>query len=373
MAMPKIQPRGTTARVAPATGRTTVGKTAFAYKPPSAEELKERAQRRGSRDSFFAQHVNFFTPKVGPNILRILPPPASKRDEWRSYGVELFIHYGIGTDEAGYLCLDKMKGEPCPICEERTRAKAAGEDEYAAQLRPNTRVSVYIIDRDQEGKGPLVWNMPQSLDADICGLAVNKKTGEIYAVDDPEAGFDISFNREGQGMITKYKAVQIDRERSPLSEDPASAAKWLEYVVTNPLDDQMIFYTYDHIKAAFAGTPHSAPAEGTTTTAVAPRSSPAAPGGRVRLRGAAATAETAPAPSSASQDTPPTWEEMQSYNLEQLGEVGAVFGLDFPDEAFESEDQVRTWVCEQLKITPPKVAPAPAAAKGNWRDRLSKM
>lgn len=365
MAPPTIRARGTTGRTGPTVQRTTVGR--FAYKPPSAEELKERAQRRGSRDSFFAPHVNFFTPKVGPNILRILPPPPAKRDEWRSYGIELFIHYGIGTDEAGYLCLDKMKGETCPICEERTRAKAAGEDEYASQLRPNTRISVYMVDRDQEGKGPMVWNMPQSLDADICGRAVNKKTGEVYAVDDPEEGFDISFNREGQGLITKYKSIEIDRERSPLSDDPGTVTKWLDYVVANPLDEALLFYDYEHIKAAFAGTPHSQPAEPSRPL---PGAAAAVPGGRVRLR---ASPAATPAPDGAPNDLP-TYKELQGFNLEQLGELGAIFGLEFPEEPFNSDEEVRQWVCEQLKIPlPAKAAPTASAPKANWRDKLSKL
>lgn len=332
---------------------------AFIYTPPTTEELRERALRRGSRDSFFTQDVQFYTPKVGDNVLRILPPPPDKRAAWRSYGVVLYIHYGIGVDEGAYLCLDKMKGDPCPVCEERTRAKSEGEDDLAQALRPTGRVAVYVVDRDQEGKGPLIWNMPPTLDSDICGLAVDKKSGEIYPVDNPDAGYDITFSRTGQGMLTKYSSIQIDRRPSPLSEDPATAERWLAYVCDHPLDEKLVFHDTDHIRATFGGGIVRRDAK--PSAAPSPATGAAPP--RTQLRAPAAASAAAAGP---------TYAAVQAMTVDEIGALGGEFGLEFPETGFGSLAELRTWACEQLQLDPP-AAPSTSGAKSDWRTRLANL
>ncbi len=361
--MALIRPRAQTASSKPAATRRTTTGSRFNYTPPTAEELRERATRKGSRDSFFASDVQFFTPKVGENNIRILPPPPEKRDEWRSYGVTLYVHYGIGADEAAYLCLDKMKGEACPVCEERSRAKAAGEEELTNDLRATTRIAVYLVDRDQEGKGPLIWNMPQTIDADICGRSVDKKTGEVYAVDDPTAGYDVSFIREGQSMTTKYKSIDIARRSSSLSEDEAVATRWLDHVCANPIDDKLIDYDYAHIKNALFGAATSETQQPETPPPAVVSDKPATP--RIPLRGSKIAAKSA-----AVESTPdkPTYDEVMAMNEDDIGALGEEFKLTFPDDGFAGLDEARTWTVEQLELTPPE--PEPTAAPKGWRDRL---
>lgn len=353
---PRTQPGKTNTK--PTTTRRSA--TSFTYQPPSAEELKDRAKRKGSRDSFFESNVDFFTPKVGDNAIRILPPPPEKRDEWRSYGITLYVHYGIGADEAGYLCLDKMRAEPCPVCEERARAKAEGEEDLANELRVATRIAVYMIDRAQEGKGPLIWNMPQSIDADICGRSVNKKTGEVYAVDDPTAGYDVSFVREGQSLTTKYKSIEIDRSSSPLSEDPDVAGRWLQFVCENPLDEKLVYHDYARIKNALSGVSASAEPDGTTAAEK--------PAPRIPLRGAKPT----PAPSKPTPDEAdkPTYEEITAMDENGIAVLGEAFGLTFPEEGFNNDTEMHNWVAEQLEVPIPEQAPPATGKPASWRDKL---
>ncbi len=345
----------------PAVRRT--GASSFNYRPPSAEQLRERAQRKGTRDSFFDAGVQFFTPKVGDNTLRILPPPPDKQDEWKSYGLTLYVHYGIGADEAAYLCLDRMKGEPCPVCEERARAKAEGEDDLAQELRPVQRIATYTIDRDQEGKGPLLWNMAASIDSDICGRSVDKKSGEVYAVDDPVNGYDVTFIREGQGLTTKYKSIEIARRASPLSEDEDVAARWLQFVCDSAIDDKLIFHDYTHIKNALSGGTRAPAAEPEPTAAA--KSAP-----RIALRGGKSAPAVAEPDPTLDADKP-TYEEITAMNEDGIATVGEAFDLKFPDDGFGSDEEMHNWVAEQLGITIPKKTAEPAAGKpASWRDKL---
>ena len=349
----------------PAVRRTTATAGNFNYRPPSAEELRERATRRGTRDSFFSAGVQFFTPKVGDNILRILPPPPDRRDEWKAYGITLYVHYGIGADEAAYLCLDRMRGEPCPVCEERAKAKAEGEEELVQELRPVQRVAVYIIDRDQEGKGPLLWNMPSTIDSDICGRSVDKKTGEVYAVDDPANGYDVTFTREGQGQTTKYKSIEIARRPSPLSEDEDVSARWLQFVCDNAIDDKLILHDYNHIKNALSGMASSdtgEPAQSSATrTVVASK--------KIPLRGAKAAPPPAE-PKDGGEDKP-TFEEIAAMDEDGIATLGEAFNLNFPEAGFDSNEEMYIWVAEQLEVPVPQKPAASASGKPeSWRDKL---
>lgn len=387
--MALIKPRtGTAAKSGGAMAR-------FQYRPRTAEEMRQRANRpTGSRDSFFNQGVEFFTPKAGDNTVRILPPTW---DDARHYGVDIFIHYGIGADESAYLCLDKMRAEPCPLCEERARASAAGEEELADALRPRSRVAVWVIDRTQEGKGPLVWNMPATLDKDISNVCVDKQTQDVYAVDDPNEGYDVSFKREGMDQRTKYTGVQVARRTSPLSEDADIAQKWLDFIAGHPLPTVLQYRDYDTIRAAYAGqappkakegsggapAASSAARGGSSARAAlhAPVESPATPaaptGARIPRRGAAAA--PAPPPTNeggGTEEALPTWDEVHMLDEEALSGVIEDFSLEAPEDGFGATVEAQDWVCEQLGIprpAPKAWAPAAAAAKGSWKDRLRQM
>lgn len=393
-----VKPRGGAATAKPAARvgvrgaapAARAGGFKFQYRGRSAEQVRERAQRSiGGRDSFFNSDVQFFTPRVGDNNVRILPPPPDKADEWNHYGISLSAHYDIGADRSAFLCLQKMKGEECPLCVERDRANSEGEQELADALKPSYRVAVYVIDRAQENKGPMVWNMPAGLDKDITKLCVDPKTGEGLLVDDPEGGYDLMFAREGEGMKTKYKGVQFARHASPLHDDPAAMEKWLQYICEHPLDDSLQFFDADYIAKQFAGTAPPDADEGTdkapparvqprgTRAAAAAAPPPAKPAGRVAIkpRGAAAAPPPEPEPPAGEW---PTWDELVQLDEDGLGALIEEAELAPPDDGFESLEELQTWVATELQIempaeSEPEPPPAPAASKGSWKDRLAKL
>lgn len=220
------------------------GKADFKYKKRGTDAWKKRAEQSGyNRRSMFKEEVNVFRPKEGDNLIRILPPTWEDAEH---YGHEIWCHYGIGPDGDSFLDLQKMTGQPDPIEEERSRALQENDKEYANKLQSKKRVAVYIIDRDEEEKGIQLWSMPWSMDADITTLAVDKRTGEVLDIDDPEDGYDVEFTKTGQGIKTQYGGIAIARKSSELDNDEA-----LEEAVELPIPETFVYYDYEEIEKAF--------------------------------------------------------------------------------------------------------------------------
>jgi len=223
----------------------------FQYEKRSKDDVKKRASQSGGLfDSIVKQSFTSFTPKEGDYRLRFLPPTWENPEH---FGFDIFVHYGIGSDNQSYLCLEKMKGEKCPICEERKRAEKAGDADYARTLTPTKRVLTFIVDRDNEDDGPQLWSMAWTIDRDLANLSIDKRSGEYMALDDPEDGYDVEFTRTGKGLKTKYVGIQVARKATALSDDPDQAEAWLKFVSENPLPEVLQYYDYDHIAAAAQG------------------------------------------------------------------------------------------------------------------------
>lgn len=245
--------------------RKTVRKTQrptkpkFVYKKRSGEVLRKRQEASGDFDSFVKSNYSMFSPKAGEHLIRLMPPTfdyESNPGLENYWGIDVFVHYGIGADNASYLCPRKMKIGPCPICEERTRASAEDADadeDYLRDLRANRRVLAWVIDRDNEKDGPLLWSIAKTLDDDISLRCKDKGTGEILAIDNPDEGYDVEFVREGEKLRTRYTGVNVARTPSPLSEDEDQQEAWLQYIQENPLTEVLQVKSYTYLQEAFSG------------------------------------------------------------------------------------------------------------------------
>lgn len=206
----------------------------------------------GNRDFLFKEKVPIFTPHDGDNSIRILP------GSWTDavhYGYELWAHYSIGLSKSAFLCLEKMnKGEACPVCAEYKKAVQRQDAEYAKSINSQHRVLAYVIDRNAEDTGPLVWSMPYVKVARVLmGLSYDRRTGEVVTVEDPEHGHDISFRKRGKGLLTQYEELKIEFRETPLSSDGKQAKKWIDYITAKSIPDLLQFKTVDHIKNVLLG------------------------------------------------------------------------------------------------------------------------
>ena len=219
------------------------------YVPWTAEQIKKAAEG-GSRDPFIREDIKTFYPKEGDHEVRFLPPGW---DDARHFALQAWVHYGIGPDRTAFLCLEDQKKGTCPICTERSRATAAGEGDYAKSLNATRRRIAYVIDRANEGDGPKIWVCPASVDATLLNLVTDKKTGEVYQLDDPENGYDASFTVVGKGLNKKYDSIAIARRASPLVDDEDLAREYLLFKDDNPIPDILVYYPPDQIEQALAG------------------------------------------------------------------------------------------------------------------------
>lgn len=389
-----IKPRPTGNKPAPSSPQGG-GRFKFEYRPRSQEEVRTYVNSIGGRDGYFPSEIPFFTPRVGDNIVRILPPPPGS--EWGHFGVKLHIHYGIGVDENPYLCLAKMKNEACPICEERERASRAGEGDLSDALRPRTGCAVFVIDRGQENKGPMLWTMPTTVDKEVSKQLWDPTSGEVLLVDHPEEGFDLSFSREGQGLKTKYGGFKFSRRSSPLHDDPKQAEAWLKFICDHAIDKSLVYYEASYIEGVLTGQPPpkareereekpgaggegpkrfgSGRSERTQESGGTGAAEPAARP-KIQPRGAKAAPAPAAAPPAEEASDKPTWEQLEAMDEEQLAEVGDAFEIKWPDEegAFESIEQLRDFVAEAIEVAKPEPEPAPAPKGGtDWKSRLANM
>lgn len=226
----------------------------FQYKRRNADNVKKRMnQSATNRDGFINDDVDMYKVKDGDNLVRFLPPTFDNLNgtEAEHYGLDVFVHYDIGTDGSSFLCLEQNYNEPCPVCQARLEMEADGLKEEADKLKARKRVLIYIIDRDNEDSGPVVWSAPWTVDKDVSMRSYDKRSGEVYYPDDPEEGFDIEFAREGKGKTTKYVGVQLARKQSALSRDEDIMDEWLDKIAENPLHSILIKPDAERMEKAF--------------------------------------------------------------------------------------------------------------------------
>lgn len=224
----------------------------FVYKPRTAEQIRKRAERPTGRfDSIFKRGFETWRPKQGENVIRFLPPTW---EDFEHYAYSIFVHRNIGPDNSTYLCPNKMLGKVCAICKAAKEAADAGEDDEAKDLRWQEQEVAWIIDRDGDPETPVLYQMSPTMDTQIVSLCSNKRSGEALNIDDPDEGYDVSFERRGQGkMNTKYIGIQVDRDTSPVHENEKKQDKILEYIMENPIPDTLQFFDNHKLESLLSG------------------------------------------------------------------------------------------------------------------------
>lgn len=223
---------------------------AFQYQSRPAEAWAKREQGK-SFEGFIRDEFQTYTPKK-ENWIRYLPPTW---DNPTHYGLDVFVHYGVGPSNASVLCLKRMRGENCPVCEAHDRATEAGRPD-ADQLRATRRVLVWIVDRKAELDGgvnykkqPIAWAQPATkVDQEVAKQCRDRFTGELYQIDNPDSGNDVMFEKTGDSMTnTVYGGFQVAKK--PTSVDDA----YLEFILAHPLPSILNWRSYEEVQSLFEG------------------------------------------------------------------------------------------------------------------------
>ena len=224
----------------------------FNYQKRTKDDLKERANMKGGNyDTYIKPKFKQWKPKDGKNLIRILPPTW---DDAKHYGLDIFVNFSIGADNQAYLSLSKHGKGDDPLAEARREAQRDGDKDLAKALNPSQRILYWIIDRNDEDEGPLLWASPFTFDKSLSNLCIDEDTKEVIFIDDPAEGCDVRFYKEGTGLTTKYDPSKMKvLKPSTLHEDEGQEQDWLDFIAEHPLPEVLNFYDYDHIKATFDG------------------------------------------------------------------------------------------------------------------------
>lgn len=217
---------------------------AFKYRKRDTSELEKRAENKGDFIGYLRPEYSVYAVRDGDNWIRILPPTDPDQEHW---GIDLHTHFGIGPENAAVLCNLKMAGEKCVICDAASKADRAGDEELAKSLRPTRRLLVWVLDMNEEKKGPQLWAMPKSVDADIVKITKDRTSGEWLLIDHPDDGYDLNFHKAGKQRNTRYSGFVIARRPSSVAD------RWLDYIEDNPLLGTLIDRTPEEVQAIYEG------------------------------------------------------------------------------------------------------------------------
>lgn len=196
----------------------------------------------------------FFTPQEGRNVIRVLPTWA----EGKRFYVKIYGHW-INAKKTSYLCLNKMKGEKCYLCEVMEVLRDAGERKKAGQLTPSVRYHMQVIDRKNPEAGVQIFNAGSTIFQSI-GLLLDDEDWKDLL--DLEKGTDLVLERTGQGLDTDYPSTRPRKNPSPAGIVKGDLLD---------LESLLTWSSYDEMKAMYdgiSGTVASPPAkkEGETKT-----------------------------------------------------------------------------------------------------------
>jgi hypothetical protein len=193
--------------------------------------------------------ITQYKTESGANFVRIISPKFDTYDKLPYFGKKIYMHTKIGADESTFLCLRKMFGEPCPVCELMEQIKEQDSDDARLKdLAPKLRylfLVVDVTDKTTESKGLRWYDAPVSFNDNVAELSQDRRGGGIIDPSDPDKGKDIEFVRFGTGLSTKYKGFRFH------DNDPIPDA-WLEDA---PEDFEEILKkpTYDEVSTAVSG------------------------------------------------------------------------------------------------------------------------
>lgn len=364
-------------------GRRSGGRYEYRQRDPG--DTKRRSESGANDyDKFINPSIKMWKPNDGENRIRILPPTWENA---KHYGHDIWVHYGVGPDRQSYLCLEKMKGEPDPIEEERAEARRDGDEEFAKQIEHKRRVLVYLIDRDHEKEGVQAWAMPWTLDRDIVKVSIDRTNGEVLPIDHPYEGYDVTFEKKGSKNRTEYLGVSIARRTSELGKD-----EWLDFAQDHPLPEQLVFYPYDHIAKVFngAGSPKGGrdrdddrdddrgsrsrdrdrdEDRGSSRERDRDRGEP----GRSRERDDDRSSSRGRDRSADPDEL--TWDSIHAMTWAEMEDLIEVQDLDIKAKDAKDDEDLADWICEELKIkkAEPTTRRRVVTDDGDSGSRLSRM
>lgn len=194
------------------------------------EKIRAKLDKLNGKDN----HSDlFWRADAGTHTIRIIPSEDGEPLK------EKHFHYNIS--KGGVLCPKRNYGEDCPICEFATslfREGTPDSQEQAKKLFVNQRFYADVIVRGKEEDGPKIWSFPKSAYKALLETILDEDYGDVT---DARKGFDLKVTyikkNFGRGDRMVFDSLQPRPRPTPLSEDDAQAAAWMD----NDIDLNKIF------------------------------------------------------------------------------------------------------------------------------------
>ena len=201
----------------------------------------------------------FFRPKDGTNRIDIIPyviktdrHPQKVKEGYTDYLLDLWVHRRVGPSESQFVCIKKMFGKACPICEEldELRKDPNVDDEEINALRPKRRVWYNVINLDVPERDQQIQIFEEAhflFEKEVLEKAGASKGGFIPFWDIEEGRtivFRASQKKSKKGNFYEYRIDEFE-ERPKYKESI--------YKETFSFDDIYVIPTYEEVRNAFHG------------------------------------------------------------------------------------------------------------------------
>ena len=193
--------------------------------------------------------ITEWRPKEGKNFVQFLP--ANDPENKHSIGMSLWFHRNVGPNNDTYLCLKKMFGKACPICEEfQKRRNESWEDIRHLSIGKYPSAWLFLLvdvtSEETIDVGVQSYVACKTVRDEVINV-VDPRTGEPrFLPNDPEEGRVFCFTRVGMSKeTTKYSHFGYMDDREDLGKD------WYEGLPK--FEDLLYVPTYDEVKEAFVG------------------------------------------------------------------------------------------------------------------------
>lgn len=160
----------------------------------------------------------------GSNFMRVIDLHFSQyaKEKKPFYGKAIYVHNHVGADDRTFICMKKMYGLPCAVCELSDKLKAANSDDARIkELWPSSRYLFFVFDTRSaltERKGLQWYDAPVAIKDGIVSLSTDPRTQRTIDISSRDEGMDVVFDRVGSGINTKYMAFRlIPGEKPPES------------------------------------------------------------------------------------------------------------------------------------------------------------
>ena len=220
------------------------------------DDAMEGARYTNDRHPPFAEAIpQIAIPKNSHNCVRILPriecgddddvPTLSSRFTYNT--TAHFINLPNLPYARTYYCPRNINKE-CPLCEERDKQILAGNKPATHFLRATQYFLCWVIDRNNEDKGPQIWRISRSLITKMLTAYTTRDGQRIYPYS--EFSYDLLFTSTDSGKgFPIYDNVITNDSLSRIHTDESVLLKWLQFVLDNNIDNTVNYYSYDEIKS----------------------------------------------------------------------------------------------------------------------------